>query len=152
MNKLFQILILLLVLPTSFFNCNQVENTESTDNTLEKTTSRNWAKDLQNAASFTEETTLLKQLIQVDSINTHQQLIANRLQTFDLRHLSSSEKLTIIGLYETSLAPKKNPSFNVLQTASAKLNAAYPTDDESINVAISKVIALIKKQDKANLE
>jgi len=150
-NKI-QLLILLLFFSVGFINCEQIERTQSNKVTLDKSATRNWEEDLQKASSFKEETVLLKKLIQVDSANTHQQLIANRLQTFDLRHLGESEKLTIIGLYELCLLPENKPSQNVLQTAFAKLNGIYPTDNKSINTLISKVLGIIENQSENHLK
>ncbi|GEM_PF-6533955 len=127
-----------------FTNCDS-PNTSSSKITTSKTESKpiNWADTLQKATSFKEETALLATLIQSDSSNTYQQLIANRLQTFDLRHLSEAEKLTIINLYAASLAPSKQPSSNILQIAQAKLNTVYPTKQELVDKRIMEVLKMI---------
>lgn len=128
----------------SFLSCDNTTNTASTKITI-PTESKpiDWADALQKATSFKEETTLLTTLIQVDSTNSYQQLIANRLQTFDLRHLKEKEKLAIINLYAASLAPAKQPSSNVLQIAQAKLNAVYPTNNELVDSRIMEVLKMI---------
>ncbi len=147
------LLLLLLSIIIVFTNCDN-PNTPSTKVTTAENENKpiNWADALQKATSFKEETTLLTTLIKVDSSNTYQQLIANRLQTFDLRHLKEKEKLTILGLYESSLLPTKQPSNNTLQIAYAKLKDAHPTKSDLANGKIVKLLALIEKQAGDSLE
>jgi len=123
-------------------------NAEKTSTNIESNKPRDWKMELQKATSFKEETDLLKILIQQDSNNTYQQLIANRLQTFDLRHLKETEKLAVLDLYELSIQPLKQPSNTVLQIAYAKLNAVYPTNNALVDEKITKILSLIKKKVK----
>lgn len=113
---------------------------------LEKNDLKDWLPAIQKADSFYEETTLLSALINIDSLNQHAQMVSNRLQTFDLKHLNDKEKLAIIRLYELSLAHNDKPSENILQSAYAKLNGNYPTDNELVNKELSKVIAILANQ------
>lgn len=113
---------------------------------LENNDWKDWLPAIQKAASFNEETTLLAAIINVDSLNEQAQLVSNRLQTFDLKHLNAQEQLTIIRLYELSLAGNEQPSENILQSAFAKLNGNYPTDNELVNKELSKVIDVLTKQ------
>ncbi|MFK7982313.1 MAG: hypothetical protein AB8G86_20190 [Saprospiraceae bacterium] len=132
-----------------FTSCNTAENNKAN---IEKTKPIDWKTELQKATSFKEETQLLQALFQQDSSNTHQQLIANRLQTFDLRHLKDTEKLTVLKLYELSLQPKRQPSNNILQIAYAKLNAVYPTNNPLVNEKIKEILSLIKESTDMELE
>lgn len=130
-----------------FTNCDS-PNTSSPKVTTTQAESMpiDWADALQKATSFKEETALLTTLIQVDSTNIYQQLVANRLQTFDLRHLKEKEKLTILELYESSLLATKRLSNTTLQIAHAKLKDAHPTKSTLANEKIAQLLALIEKQ------
>lgn len=128
------------------------KNLEKKDTPSKEITPIDWKIELENATTFTEETQILKTLIQQDTNNVHQQLIANRLQTFDLRHLSESEKLAVLNLYELSLQPAKKPSKTVLQIAYAKLSAIYPTNNELANLKIETLLASIKELSDEDLE
>lgn len=152
MKKILPTLTILLVSSISFINCEQTESEKTSPVNLNKVISKNWEEDLQKATSFEEETALLKKLIQVDTANTYQQLVSNRLQTFDLKHLNEAEKLVIIDLYQLSLLPENTPSLNVLQIAFTKLNGIYPNENKSVNKAISKVLGIIKNQVESELE
>jgi len=132
-----------------FSNCGNPENMPANKAINQPI---DWEITLQKATSFKEETELLETLIHQDSSNTYQQLIANRLQTFDLRHLKENEKLTILDLYELSLQPTKKPSNTILQIAYAKLNAVYPTNTTLADEKITKLIHLIKENGGADLE
>ena len=144
----------LILLFISFSSCGNSKNTISNKSTtsLEKNKPIDWADTLQKSTSFKEETQLLENLIQIDSTNQYEQLIANRLQTFDLRHLKEKEKLVILGLYEASLLPAKQPTNTTLQIAHAKLKNAHPTKSDLANEKIVKLLALIEKQAGGNLE
>ena len=111
-----------------------------------------WKTELEKATNFKEETQLLETLIQQDSSNTYQQLIANRLQTFDLRHLKEQEKLTVLKLYELSLQPIRQPSNTILQIAYAKLNAVHPTNNLPTDEKIQEILMLIKATAGTELE
>lgn len=132
-----------------FTSCNRVEDTKTN---IEKIQPINWEIALQKATSFTEETQLLETLLQQDSSNTYQQLIANRLQTFDLRHLKAQEKLTVLKLYKLSLQPARQSSITILQIAYAKLNAVYPTNNLVADEKIKELLTLIKATAGAELE
>lgn len=148
-------LFFIIVFSRSFASCRQSENTTSSNESplnLTKEHPKDWGLALQKTTSFKEETELLKTLIQVDSTNAYEQLIANRLQTFDLRHLKEKEKLAIIDLYELSLQPARQLSNNTLHTAYAKLNAVYPTNNQLVDEKIIKITTLIKEKVGADLE
>lgn len=136
-----------------FPNCDSpnISSSEVTA-TIAESKSVGWADAFQKATSFKEETELLKSLIRIDSTNQYEQLIANRLQTFDLRHLKEKEKLVILGLYESSLLPSKQPSNNILQIAHAKLKNVHPTKSVLANEKTVKLLALIEKQAGDSLE
>ncbi len=136
-----------------FTNCDPANMASNKDTTTSiENTSTDWVEVLQNATNFKEETTLLSRLIQIDSTNTYQQLISNRLQTFDLRHLKEKEKLIILALYESSLLPTKQPASNTLQIAYAKLKNVHPTTSRLANEKIVQLLALIEKQAGDSLE
>lgn len=136
----------------SFLSCDTATNTTSTKvKTPSESTPIDWADALHKATSFKEETQLLQKLIQIDSTNQYEQLIANRLQTFDLRHLKEKEKLVILALYESSLLSTKQLSNNILQIAHAKLKDAHPTKSTLANEKIVKLLALIEKQAGDNI-
>lgn len=137
-------LLLLLSIIMLFINCDNPNISSKKGVAIKaKSTPVDWENAFQQATSFNEETTLLTTLIKTDSANIYQQLIANRLQTFDLRHLNEAEKLTIINLYAASLAPEKQPSSTILQIAQAKLNTIYPTNNELVDKRIMEVIKMI---------
>lgn len=117
---------------------------------LENKDWKDWLPAIQKASSFNEETTLLAALINVDTLNEHAQMISNRLQTFDLKHLNDKEQLAIIRLYESSLAHNEKPSENILQSAYAKLKGNYPTDNELVNKELSKVLSVLRMRLKEN--
>lgn len=113
---------------------------------LENNDPKKWVDALKNADSFNQEVTLLTALIRRDSTHDYQQLINNRLQTFDLRHLSDKEKLAIIRLYELNFTRNEQPSEGMIQTAYAKLNAAYPADNEIMNKELSRLLDFLESQ------
>lgn len=143
------VLLYLMLFSVLFCNCRDIESTKTT---IEKNKQRDWETELQKATNFKEEIQLLKTLLQQDSSNTHQQLIANRLQTFDLRHLKTPEKLAILNLYDLSLQPTRQPSITILQIAYAKLNAAHPTNNLVADEKIKELLTLIKATAGAELE
>ncbi len=152
MNYLIHVTFLLILLSNSLMSCGNAENIINQKANTKEISPQNWEVAFQKTTSFKEETQLLKSLIQIDSTNTYEQLIANRLQTFDLRHLKEAEKLAILDLYELSLQPVKQPSNTFLQIAYAKLNATYPTNNQSADKKITKIISLIKEIAGTDLE
>jgi len=113
---------------------------------IENSDLENWLSAFKKVRSFNEEVTLLTALIRVDSTNEHAQMIANRLQTFDLKHLNETEQLAIIRLYELSLVRNQQPSENILQTAYAKLNDNFPTDNDTVNKELARTIGFLASQ------
>lgn len=117
---------------------------------IEKRDPKDWVDNLKNANSFDEEISYLTALIRVDSAHNYEQLIANRLQTFDLNHLENAEKLAIIRLYELSFVRNQQVSQNNLQAAYAKLNAVYPADNELVNKELSRTLGYLASQSTNN--
>ncbi|MEM1119483.1 MAG: FN3 associated domain-containing protein [Bacteroidota bacterium] len=117
---------------------------------IEKRAPENWINQLKNASGFDEEINYLTALIRVDSTQQYARLIANRLQTFDLRHLGEMEKLAVIRLYELYFVRNKQLSSNQISTAHAKLNAAFPADSELVNKELSRVLGFLASQTEDN--
>jgi len=117
---------------------------------IEKRKPADWVDNLKNASSFDEEVSYLTALIRVDSAHDYQQLISNRLQTFDMRHLGDTEKLAVIRLYELSFV--RNPTLleNSLNSAYAKLNATYPADNELVNKELARVLGFLASRSDKN--
>lgn len=117
---------------------------------IEKRDPKDWVDNLKNASSFDEEITYLTALIRVDSTHNYQQLIANRLQTFDLRHLGDAERLAVIRLYELSFVRNIKLNDNSLNSAYAKLKAAYPAENELVNKELSRVLGFLASRSDEN--
>ncbi len=113
---------------------------------IENSDMENWLPALQNADNFQSEITLLTALVRVDSTNVHAQMLANRLQTFDLKHLNEMEQLAVIRLYELSLVRNENPSENILQSAYAKLNNHFPFESDVVNKELSRTLGFLASQ------